>query len=61
MNANMFFEMGLNPKVVVSISNAPVDSARGQMELEMLRDINSLNADVQSVIYSQQRGLLVAY
>jgi hypothetical protein len=61
MNGKAFLqEMGLSSQKVVSMSIAPQNSSRALRELEMERDMSSLNADVQSAIYLHQRGVPVA-
>lgn len=59
MHKVMFFE-GLPSQIVVPMSKAPEGSAREQRDLEMMREMSSLNADVLSAIYLGQRGIQVA-
>jgi hypothetical protein len=60
MDIKMFFDMGLGPKIVVSQSNAPMDSSRGLRDLELERDFLSLKSDVASAIYLAKRRLPIA-
>lgn len=62
MNRGFIEVMGrtISSQKIVPQSKAPVNTSRGVWDLELEKDKNCLNADIQSVIYLHQRGVLIA-